>query len=531
MKQLWKNGTIYTMQREGETVEAILTNNGKIAALGTEEELLKLVNGEVDHVQDLNGAVLFPGFVDSHLHIVGVGETLLRLDLSSMKSKQEVLEAVKEKARELPAGEWIQGDGWNENEWEEAQVLTAQELDEAAPDHPVLLKRICRHAVVANSMALELAKITAETPDPEGGVIERDAKGYLTGQLKDQAQDLMIPALPPIKDEYIQKALKTALEHAWSLGLTGGHTEDLSYYGDFTRTYRAFQKIIEEDGRPFRAHLLVHHQVIEDWHRQGHSFLSGSRYVEFGAMKIFADGALGGRTALIKNGYADMPGEKGVAIHSPDKLKQLVYKARQYDMPVAVHVIGDQAFEYMLDAIEEYPSNGERDRLIHAQILDEDLIKRAEKLPIVLDIQPRFVPSDFPWVIDRIGEENMTWNYAWKTLLDRGIALAAGSDAPIEPLDPLLGIHAAVTRTKPGDPERTVYKEHECLSVYEAISLFTKGSAYVCHHENDRGLLKEGFAADFTVLEKDPFTIHPDELLTLKVEKTVVDGKTVFSRA
>ncbi|MDZ5712479.1 amidohydrolase [Jeotgalibacillus haloalkalitolerans] len=529
MLQLFKNGTIYTMEQEGVTAEAVLTSNGKIKAVGSEEECLASAGNEQVTTVDLNGKTMFPGFVDSHLHIVGVGETLLRLDLSEMKSKQEVIDAVAKKARELPKGEWIQGDGWNENQWEDASVPTAAELDAVAPDHPVVLKRICRHAVVVNSFALFLARIDEQTPDPEGGVIEH-INGNLTGQLKDTAQDLMIPALPPIEDEYIQKALKTALEHAWSLGLTGGHTEDLSYYGDFTRTYRAFQKVIEEDGRPFRAHLLVHHHVIEDWHRQGHSFLSGSRYVEFGAMKIFADGALGGRTALLKNGYADAPGEKGVAIHTPEKLKQLVWKARQYDMAVAVHTIGDQAFEYMLDAIEAYPSNGERDRLIHAQILDEELIQRAEKLPIVLDIQPRFVPSDFPWVQDRIGKDRMKWNYAWKTLMDRGIACAGGSDAPIEPVDPLLGIHAAVTRTKPEDPDKTVYGESEKLSMYEGISLFTKCSAYACHHEHDRGMIKPGFAADFTVLESNPFKEDPDQLLTMKVERTIVDGKTVYKR-
>ncbi|MDG5471076.1 amidohydrolase [Jeotgalibacillus sp. ET6] len=528
MMQLWTNGTIYTMKEEGEKAEAILTHNGRIVEVGNKEDLVAAASGEPEWI-DLKGSTLFPGFVDSHLHLIGVGETLLRLDLSSMRSKREVMEAVQLKAQELPEGEWILGDGWNENQWTTPEVITAEELDAAAPNHPVHLKRICRHAAVVNSVALQAAKIDRNTPDPEGGLIDRDLNGDLTGLLKDQAQDFMIPALPPIEDEYIQNSLREGLKHAWSLGLTGGHTEDLSYYGDFTRTYRAFQKVIEEEGNPFRAHLLVHHQVIEDWHRQGHSFLSGSRYVEFGAMKIFADGALGGRTALLKNGYADDTSTNGVAIHHPDKLKQLVYKARQYDMPIAVHTIGDLAFEYMLDAIEQYPAvNGQRDRLIHAQILNEDLVKRVEKLPVVLDIQPRFVASDFPWVTERIGEDRMQWNYAWKTLLERGIACAGGSDAPIEPLGPLLGIHAAVTRTNPLDPEGTVYGEDQCLSMFEAIELFTKGSAFACHHEHNRGILEKGHAADFTVLEKDPFNTPVADLLSMQVDRTVVDGKTVY---
>lgn len=524
--QLWTDGTIYTMQQENHTVESMVTNNGKIVEMGNETDLTARYGNSIEKIFKLNGKTLFPGFVDSHLHLIGVGETLMRLDLSHMKSKDEVLNAIKDKKEELAEGEWIVGDGWNENSWAVPEVITVAELDAVAPRHPVHLKRICRHAVVVNSLALAIAKIDENTPDPEGGLIDRDENNALTGLLKDQAQDLMIAALPPVEDEYVQKALRKGVEHAWSLGLTGGHTEDLSYYGDFTRTYRAFQKVIEEEGNQFRAHLLVHHQVIEDWHRQGHSFLSGSRYVEFGAMKIFADGALGGRTALLKNGYADDPSTSGVAIHSPDKLKQLVYKARQYDLPIAVHTIGDLAFEYVLDAIEQFPSGNQRDRLIHAQILNEDLVRRAEKLPVVLDIQPRFVVSDFPWVIDRIGEEGMRWNYAWKTLLQRGVACAGGSDAPIEPLDPLLGIHAAVTRTAPGDD--TVYGEEECLSLYQAIELFTKGSAFACHHEHDRGMLKEGYSADFTILEQDPFRIDINDLLSLKVSATVVDGKIVY---
>ncbi|KIL43856.1 amidohydrolase [Jeotgalibacillus soli] len=531
MRRLWTNGTIYTMQKENHTVEAILTQHGKIIDVGRKEEIEQRLAETVDEIIDLKGQILFPGFVDSHLHLIGVGETLMQLDLSFMTSKNEVLRAVKQKADHLPKGKWILGDGWNENQWHESEVITASELDQIAPHHPVLLKRICRHVTAVNSLGLEKAKINELTPNPEGGVLERDESGSLTGLLKDQAQDLMIPALPPIEDEYIQRALREGVRYAWSLGLTGGHTEDLSYYGDFTRTYRAFQKVIEEEGHLFRAHLLVHHAVIEDWYRQGHSFLSGSRYVEFGAMKIFADGALGGRTALLRQPYADEPSTQGVAIHSYNKLKQLVYKARQYEMPIAVHTIGDLAYEYVLDAIEQYPAeNGQRDRLIHAQILEKDLVERSEKLPVVLDIQPRFVVSDFPWVEERIGKDRMKWNYAWKTLLDRGIACAGGSDAPIEPLGPLLGIHAAVTRRKPDDSEKTVYGAGQCLTLYEAIALFTKGSAFACHHEHDRGIIEKGFAADFTILEKNPFNEPIDQLLTMNVTKTVVNGKIVYEK-
>ncbi|MGM0752647.1 MAG: amidohydrolase [Bacillota bacterium] len=531
MGTLWKNGIIYTMENEGHHVEAVYTENGVIKGLGSSYELEKNEQFTIESEVDLGQKVMFPGFVDSHMHLIGHGETLMRLDLSSMNSKQEVLEAIKEKAQDLEKGQWVIGEGWNENLWSDAEVLTKQEIDEVVPEHPVLLKRICRHAMVVNTLALKNAGIDEGTPNPGGGLIEKDASGALNGLLKDKAQDLMIDALPPISSEYLVEALTKGIESCWENGLVGGHTEDLSYYGNFKKTYDAFVKTITEGKKKFRSHLLVHHEVIEDWKEDGHHFQSGDQFIEFGAMKIFADGALGGRTALLSYPYADDPSTTGVSIHTNERLLELVKKARKYDLPIAVHTIGDQAFENVVDAIIEEPSHFERrDRLIHAQILRKELIEKIKDLPLILDIQPRFVASDFPWVVERLGEENMQYNYAWKTLLEEGIPCAGGSDAPIEPINPLLGIHAAVTRTNPLDPDKTEYRPEEKLTMYEAISLFTKGSAYACHHEHDRGVIREGFTADFTVLDIDPFKEDADLLLDKVVDMTIVDESIVYKK-
>ncbi|BCB05256.1 putative amidohydrolase YtcJ [Bacillus sp. KH172YL63] len=512
-------------------MEAVFTEGGVIKGLGSSADLEKREGFVIDTVVDLGQKVMFPGFVDSHMHLIGHGETLMRLDLSSMQSKREVLDAVRQKADGMEKGQWVIGEGWNENLWGDAEVITKQEIDGVVPDHPVLMKRICRHAMVVNSLALTHAGIDESTPDPAGGLIERDENGELNGLLKDKAQDLMIDALPGISSEYLVEALTKGIESCWENGLVGGHTEDLSYYGHFKKTYDAFLKTINDGDKKFRAHLLVHHEVIEDWKADGNRFMGGNEFIEFGAMKIFADGALGGRTALLSYPYADDPSTNGVSIHSDERLLELVEKARKYDLPIAVHTIGDQAFENVLNAIEQAPSpHGRRDRLIHAQILRKELIERIKGLPLILDIQPRFVPSDFPWVLERLGHENMKYNYAWKTLLEEGIHCAGGSDAPIEPVNPLLGIHAAVTRTNPLDPERTVYRPEEKLSMYEAISLFTKGSAYACHHEHDRGQIHEGFSADFTVLDIDPFKADHDELLNKVVDMTIVDEEIVYRK-
>ncbi|WP_404322474.1 amidohydrolase [Cytobacillus firmus] len=531
MGTLWHGGPIYTLQQEGHQIEAVFTEGSQIIEVGALGDLRGKYKEEIQKEIDLQGSTMLPGFVDSHMHLIGHGERLIRLDLSEHTSKQEVLQAVKQFSETIEEGEWVIGEGWNENLWDQPEPIYASELDQYVPNHPVMLKRVCRHALAVNSLGLSKANITEDTECPPGGVIEKDELGKLNGLLKDQAQDLLYNVMPSVSEGYLRKALHAAIHDAYKLGLTGGHTEDLNYYGGFSQTYQAFRQVIEEEGLSFRAHLLVHHEVADEMKESGGGFLAGSKHIEFGAMKIFADGALGGRTALLSYPYADDPSTSGVAIFSQEQLDALVEKARNHEMPVAIHTIGDLAFEMALNAIEKHPLEGlGRDRLIHAQILRKELIERAKKLPLILDIQPRFTASDFPWVIDRIGEENMEYCYAWKTLLKEGVHCAGGSDAPIEPANPFLGIHAAVTRTNIDDPHNTVYYPSEALSVYEAVCLFTKGSAYAASHENDRGVIQEGYLADFTILNEDIFKMPIGQIAAVTVNKTVIDGKIVYER-
>ncbi|MBO0960073.1 amidohydrolase [Neobacillus sp. MM2021_6] len=531
MGKLWYGGTIYTLESEGSTVEAIFTEEDQIVQTGEKGQLEEIFNQRITERVDLNGGTMFPGFIDSHIHLIGHGETLIRLDLSKMTSKEAIFAAVKEYGSQFKKGEWIIGDGWNENLWGQSEMIHRTELDEIFPENPVLLKRICRHAMVVNTKALELAGVSEETVCPPGGVIEKEAKSGLTGLLKDTAQDLINKVVPIVSEGYLQKAMKAAIKDLCRLGITGVHTEDLHYYGGYHRTFETFKKVIEEEGNKFRTHLLVHHGVVDDMVNEGASFHSGNEWIEIGAMKIFADGALGGRTALLSHPYNDAPDTNGVAIFNQEELNVLVAKARSRNLPVAVHAIGDLAFEYVLNAIEVHPLMGPgRDRLIHAQIVRQDLIDRAKKLPVILDIQPVFLASDFPWVMDRIGHKNMDYCYAWKTLLHAGLHCAGGSDAPIEMPNPLFGIHAAVTRTDRNDPKGIVYGKEQALSVYEAICLFTKGSAFAACHEHDRGMIKEGYLADFTVLEHNIFSLQPFEIPKVPVQMTVIGGTIVFEK-
>jgi predicted amidohydrolase YtcJ len=531
MGTLWYGGPIYTLQEDGHKVEAIFSEGEKIIDLGALKDLEQRYSAKINNRFNLAGNVMLPGFVDSHLHLINHGIKLIRLDLSAYHSKQEVLEAVKRYSEKIEPGEWIIGEGWNDNLWELPAPILREDIDEAVPNHPVILKRICRHAMVVNSLALREASIEEGMDSPQDGVIEKDENGKLNGVFKENAQDLITNAVPKATDEYLKKALRTAITDAHQQGLTGVHTEDLAYHNGFQHTYNLFKEVIETEGYRIRAHLLVNHEVMKDFKNFDGSFLKGSQWVEFGAIKIFTDGSLGGRTALLSHPYADDPSTNGVAIFTQEELNSLVGKVRELNMPVAVHAIGDLAFEMVLEAIEMHPiRDAGRDRLIHAQILRKDLIQRAKKLPLVLDIQPPFVASDFPWVIERVGEEHLDSCYAWKTLISENIPCAGGSDAPIEKISPLLGIHAAVTRTNPNEEEPVVYGPEEALSVYEAVSLYTKGSAMAACHELDRGILKEGYLADFTILDQDIFQCESEELLNVKVDKTVVGGEIVYSK-
>ncbi|MBB4825229.1 putative amidohydrolase YtcJ [Sporosarcina luteola] len=523
MKTIWHNGTLYTMKSEGDTVEALLTENGKITAVGTYDELAPQADAKVD----LQGAVLYPGFIDNHMHMIGHGERLLRLDLSKATSADDMLNRLHNAYPDLEEDEWFIGEGWNENNFADRRILTRQELDEVT-NSPMVLKRTCRHSALVNSKALALAGITKDTPDPTDGVIERDANGEPTGFLKEGPMDRLLRLVPEPTETTLTKALATSVDNLHSLGLTGAVTDDLGYYGDYRNPLNAFKNVIGEGKKKFRAHLLrrstVFTQLMED--QAGYD----EPWIDPGEMKFFIDGALGARTALLSKPYADDPSTSGTAVLTDEEIDEHLALARKYGEAVAIHLIGDAAVEKALDAIEKHPvPEGKRDRLIHVNVLRDELVERMKKLPVVLDIQPVFVSSDFPWVMERLGEDRLDWAYAWTRLMAEGFICGAGSDAPVEEVDPLLGIYAAVARKKPG-AEHEGYLMKEALTPFEAVGLFTTGSAATIGKLDSRGKLAAGFDADFTVLNSDLFSVPTEEIPKAKVVMTVVAGDIVYKK-
>ncbi|HWL13746.1 MAG TPA: amidohydrolase [Ureibacillus sp.] len=525
MKELWHGGPIYTMVKEKETVEAVLVENGKVLEVGNIAQLVVQADARVD----LKGAAMYPGFVDSHLHILFHGENLIRLDLSKASSAEELLALVSEAAQNTPPDKWLFGEGWNENNFPDKRIPTIHELD-AIRTEPILLTRICHHVFLGNSAALQAGGITEQSESPAGGKIGRDTYGRLNGLLYEQATTLLSNAIPREGEAYIGDlvdALNLSIDDMMSKGLTGGHSEDMSYFGKYTNPLTAYERVIGEK-QHFRVNLLRHHTVFEEMMKDNLPF--HEPFIEPGAMKIFADGSLGGATAALVEPYSDDLSNKGLFIHTDEQLEELVKLARKYKEAIAVHMIGDAATEQVLSVIEKYPvPTGKRDRLIHCCVLNEELVERIAKLSAVVDIQPAFVPSDFPWVMERLGEERLEYAYPWKTLLNKGIMCSAGTDAPIEDIDPIANIYAAVERKKPF-ASHDGYLAKEKLTRFEAIRAYTYGSAQAIGKEEERGLIQPGYAADFSIFNRDLFEGTSEEMLEAKAVKTVVAGRVVFER-
>ncbi|WP_347177988.1 amidohydrolase [Sporosarcina thermotolerans] len=458
------------------------------------------------------------------MHMIGHGQKLLSLDLSKAKSADDMMDMLMKSHPDLKEDEWFIGEGWNENNFSDKKIFTRFELDKVT-NSPMFLKRTCRHAAVVNSKALELAGITKDTPDPDDGVIGRDENGEPNGLLKEGPMNRLLQLIPEPTEEMLTKALEKSVDDLLSLGLTGSVTDDLGYYGDYRNPLQAFRNVIGEK-KKYRAHLLRRSTVFT--HLMEDEATYDEPWIEPGEMKFFIDGALGGSTALLSEPYSDNPSTSGNVVLTDEEIDTNVATARKYGQAVAMHMIGDGAVEKGLDAIERHPvPEGKRDRLIHVNVLRDDLVERMKKLPVVLDIQPVFVSSDFPWVMDRLGEERLDWAYAWKRLLNEGFICGAGSDAPIEEVNPLLGIYAAVTRRKPGQTHEG-YLPKEKLGRFEAVGLFTTGGAATIGKADSRGKLSVGFDADFTVLDKDLFEVDEEKILDTAVVMTVVAGDVMY---
>ena len=496
-KTAYINASVYTMEKEGDKCSAFVVEDGKFVYCGTDEEARALA----DEVVDLGGKTVLPGLIDTHQHLYSSASNLVKLTLDKVRSMKELKEVVREYAKTVPAGEWIYGFGFdNEFFTDTKEMPTKFDLDEACADHPVLLSRSCMHFFSANSLALKMAGIDRNfKPEVEGNVVF-GADGEPTGVVCDAAGAKIAGLIPDklatleAKKDVLEQAIRELNTH----GLTGVHPiqgrhVELMEYMD------AYQEL-KDEGRLTARIYLGYDELPNCCIRTG----LGDEMVKYGFYKLFVDGNLGGRTAALLEPYSDDPDTVGHCNYTQDEFTALVRAAYQRNIQVGTHVIGDRAADMLTTAIEtvynEDPKPDPRFRMIHMTVLNEDIIQRISKLPVIIDTQPLFIHTDMPWMYDRVGERSKYVN-PWGRLLKEGMILTGGSDAPGTGHDPWEGIYAIVNRKDlGGTPDGGWYPEN-CVSVYEALRMYTANAAYSSFEEDIKGTIKEGKLADFVVLD------------------------------
>jgi predicted amidohydrolase YtcJ len=524
-RTIFINGVIYTLDATQPLVEAVVVEKGRIVDIGTHHEMMLQWGKNGTNIIDLQGKMVTPGLIDSHLHLSGVAFNFLDLDLTGVKSKSEMLKKIMEKANTVAPGKWLVGMGWDENLFKEGTIPTIDELDVVAPHCPVYLKRICHHAFLVNSKALEISQYHPEIKIPTGGTVVLDPiTKKPTGMLLESASQLITKYIPERTYQELKNGLQQAMQFAVKKGLTSVHTNDPAYLGGLDQTYKMYDELINQEDLGLRCNLLIDYPYLKQLKERGMHAGYGNEKLQVGAIKIFADGAFGRRTALLSEPYHDDPNQSGDAMYDQASLYHVVKEIRENSMPLAVHTIGDKALENLLDILDQFPKVEFRDRIIHTSLVRNDLVQRLADPSRIADIQPRFVVGDYPWIKERVGETREQYLYAWKTLLTSGVLCAGGSDAPVEPVDPLLGIHAAVTRRAPGE-SHDGWNPKEKLSILDDVKLFTVGGAFATNEENQKGTISRGKLADMTVFSNNLFSMEsPDDLLKTKIEMTIIDG-------
>jgi hypothetical protein len=518
---------IVTLDPARPRARALALRAGRVAALGDEAEI-KAFAGPRTRTLRLDGRVVFPGLTDAHVHVEGLGQALEELDLVGTTSLDDVLAKVRAAARALPPGEWLLGRGWDQNDWPDKRFPTAADLDGAAGDRPVLLERIDGHASWANTKALTLAGLTAKSVDPPGGRLLRDAAGAPNGVQVDAAQALVARHVPaPSRDARKRRLTRGLLESA-RVGLTSVHDAGVDL-----ETVALYKELLAEGKLATRVYVMLRADTFLATPSLRPEDLGDGR-LTVRAIKAVADGALGSRGALLLEPYSDEPGTTGLATLDPAVYRELLKQALARGFQVNTHAIGDGANRLVLDAYAEaFGREGgaaRRFRVEHAQVVAPGDVPRFKALGVIPSMQPTHCTSDMYWAEARVGPERAQGAYLWRTFLQQGVPIAAGSDAPVEKIDLLPGIHASVTRQDAKGWPAGGWRPDERVSIDEALRMFGEHAAFAAFEDGQRGRLSPGYRADLTVLSRDLTAVPPAEILTTQVELTMVAGAVTYER-
>jgi predicted amidohydrolase YtcJ len=522
------NGHIYTQEAQQAYATAVAIRHNRIVAVGDDEAVLALAGPEAEQL-DLNGRCVTPGLVDAHVHFQNYALYRQRLHLDGASSLAEALQRIAAHPAPGTADQWLLGRGWSQAQWPEGIFPTAADLDRLVPHAPVYLGHKSGHAAWVNSRALRLARIDENTPDPPGGQIQRDESGRPTGILFEEAAGLVTQHIPQPTEAELAAAMRSAQEHCWSVGLTGIHDFD------GRACFRALQSLRQAGELGLR--VVKNIPVYRFEHAVGVGLRSGygDDWLRIGGVKIFADGALGPRTAAMLEPYEGEPDNRGITVTDKEEMMAVASEASRNGLSVAVHAIGDRANHDVLDVYEAVRREEQerstastarlRHRIEHAQILHPDDLERLAQLNVIASMQPIHATSDMEMAGRHWGERART-SYAWRTLRDTGALLVFGSDAPVEPIEPLLGIHAAVTRRRlDGAPGPDGWYPEQRLTMAETIHAFTLAAAITAGQEGRQGSIRPGKLADLTIFDQDIFSMPPDELPSVTIAGTMVDGR------
>jgi len=505
-------------------MQAIAVADGKIISVGSNAEIQKF-KGPKTQVIDLGGHFIMPGFNDAHVHLGSGGFEKLNVDLVGSKSLDDMKQRIAARVKTAGPGEWIVGRGWDHTLWAEQKTPTRADIDAVTGDHPAIFNRVDGHIAIANSAALKAAGITAQSPDPHGGKIDRDEKGEPTGILRETAMGAVFEKIPPPSAAQRRRAAELALQDAARWGITSA--QDNSDWEDFL-TYEQMEK---EGKLTLRiAEWLPFDAPIDQLKKQRTHHASGDPMLHTTMLKGFMDGSLGSRTAAMLAPYDDDQKNAGIPRYEQEKLNPMAAERANDGFQIGFHAIGDRGARMALDAfayaIQKSNKKNLRFRIEHDQVIAPEDFKKYKDLGVIASVQPNHLLTDMNWAEAHIGPARAKHSYPWKEFEDNGIPLAFGTDYPVEPITPFRGLYAAVTRKNEAGTKE--YYPEQKLTINHAIAAYTTGAAYAEFAEDKKGMLTPGMLADFVVLDRDITKVAPPEILKTRVLRTVVGGKTVY---
>lgn len=526
------NAKVWTVDKDKPTAQALAVLGERIVAVGSNEEVA-VWRGPKTRAIDAQGKLVLPGFDDAHVHFLTGSQALDRVQLNDATTPQEFARRIGERAKTTQKGEWIEGGDWDDQKWTPAQLPTKELIDAVTHDTPVSVNRYDGHMVLLNSVALKLAHVTAKTADPPGGVIVRDAKGEPTGILKDAAMAFVEKVIPPMTREQELRTLRRGLAHAAAVGVTS--VQDMNPGYD---EIGAFAELLEKGELTTRVYAAPLIPDFNDQAKTGIRHAFGSAYLRIGAVKSYADGSIGSSTAYFFDPYTDAPNTRGLlsdALHPLSLEQDRLMKADAAGLQLCTHAIGDQGISIILDLYAEIQkAHGDADRrwrIEHAQHMAAKDFDRFAQLKVIASMQPFHAIDDGRFVDKRIGHDRASRTYAFRTFLDHHVRLAFGTDWDVAPLNPMLGVYAAVTRATLDGKNADGWYPEQKLTVAEAVEAYTLGSAYAEFQDQVKGSIAAGKLADFVLLSDDIFSIAPENIRDVRVMQTFVGGKQIFDAA